>query len=178
MDAIVLGDHGMPQTAQSVFRKYDTNGDGVLDQDEVAAMMDDLDMEAEDSYVDGVLDVFGRFDTDGGGSIGLNEFPALWTHLGGAPLQDASMDASGLSEDQMLAVLKKFFRKYDPLRNAKRIYETVRLYNTPQKFQHLCNQLFTRYGEHPITIWRGKVSCHDIAGIWVAFFSRCQRYRC
>jgi len=22
------------------------------------------------------------------------------------------------------------------------------------------------------------VSCHDIAGIWVAFFSRCQRYRC
>ena len=156
MDAIVLGDHGMPQTAQSVFRKYDTNGDGVLDQDEVAAMMDDLDMEAEDSYVDGVLDVFGRFDTDGGGSIGLNEFPALWTHLGGAPLQDASMDASGLSEDQMLAVLKKFFRKYDPLRNAKRIYETVRLYNTPQKFQHLCNQLFTRYGEHPITIWRGK----------------------
>ena len=24
----------------------------------------------------------------------------------------------------------------------------------------------------------GVVSCHDIAGIWVAFFSRCQRYRC
>ena len=23
----------------------------------------------------------------------------------------------------------------------------------------------------------GTVSCHDIAGIWVAFFSRCQRYR-
>ena len=23
-----------------------------------------------------------------------------------------------------------------------------------------------------------KVSCHDIAAIWVAFFSRCQRYRC
>ena len=22
------------------------------------------------------------------------------------------------------------------------------------------------------------VSCHDIAAIWVAFFSRCQRYRC
>ena len=22
------------------------------------------------------------------------------------------------------------------------------------------------------------VSRHDIAGIWVAFFSRCQRYRC
>ena len=51
------------------------------------------------------------FDTAGGGSVGLNEFPALWTHLGGAPLQDASMDASGLSEDQMLAVLKKFFWK-------------------------------------------------------------------
>ena len=23
-----------------------------------------------------------------------------------------------------------------------------------------------------------KVICHDIAAIWVAFFSRCQRYRC
>ena len=23
-----------------------------------------------------------------------------------------------------------------------------------------------------------EVSCHGIAGIWVAFFSRCQRYRC
>ena len=23
-----------------------------------------------------------------------------------------------------------------------------------------------------------KVSCHDIAAIWVVFFSRCQRYRC
>ena len=27
------------------------------------------------------------------------------------------------------------------------------------------------------TAWNG-VSCHDIAGIWVAFFSGCQRYRC
>ena len=23
-----------------------------------------------------------------------------------------------------------------------------------------------------------KASCHDIAAIWLAFFSRCQRYRC
>ena len=27
-------------------------------------------------------------------------------------------------------------------------------------------------------VHNGDVSRHDIAGIWVAFFSRCQRYRC
>ena len=35
--------------------------------------------------------------------------------------------------------------------------------------------------EHEVgmhTIFRGLVSRHDLAGIWVAFFSRCQRYRC
>ena len=40
MDAIVLGDHGMPQTAQSVFRKYDTNGDGVLQPDELQRLLE------------------------------------------------------------------------------------------------------------------------------------------
>ena len=26
--------------------------------------------------------------------------------------------------------------------------------------------------------WRDGVSCHDIAAIWIAFFSRCKRYHC
>ena len=33
-------------------------------------------------------------------------------------------------------------------------------------------------GWHILTHQFGPVSCQDIAGIWVAFFSRCQRYRC
>ena len=36
-----------------------------------------------------------------------------------------------------------------------------------------------QWDEHSTFVieWKG-VSCHDIAAIWVAFFSRCQRYRC
>ena len=33
-------------------------------------------------------------------------------------------------------------------------------------------------GWHILTHQFGPVSCQDIAGIWVAFFSRCQRYSC
>ena len=44
----------------------------------------------------------------------------------------------------------------------------------------------TSYTNLGFSIWKGvqiavkvrPVSCHDIAGIWVAFFSRCRRYRC
>ena len=31
---------------------------------------------------------------------------------------------------------------------------------------------------YPNLLELSDVSCHDIAGIWVAFFSRCQRHRC
>ena len=35
-----------------------------------------------------------------------------------------------------------------------------------------------RHGDAMILGGSGGVRCHSIAGIWVAFFSRCQRYRC
>ena len=119
-------------------------------------MMEDIGYEADDDYIAGTLDVFGKFDTDGGGTIGMSEFAALWKHL--APdkiLMDHTMDASGMDADQMFSCLQKFFRKHDPLRSKQRLWETVSLYNTPQKFQHLCNQLFGKYKEHPISVWRG-----------------------
>ena len=34
------------------------------------------------------------------------------------------------------------------------------------------------FDSRPFGFQNGVVSRHDIAGIWVAFFSRCQRYRC
>ena len=156
MEEIILGESDMPQTSVALFNKYDTNHDGVLDQAEVTAMMADIGYEADEEYISGTLDVFGQFDTDGGGSIGMAEFPALWKHL--APdkiLMDHTMDASGMDADQMFSCLQKFFRKYDPLRSKQRLWETVSLYNTPQKFQHLCSQLFGKYGEHPVTVWKG-----------------------
>jgi hypothetical protein len=156
MEDIILGQSHLPQTAAALFNKYDTNGDGVLDKDEVRAMMDDVGYEADEDYIDGMVDVFGKFDKDGGGSIGMSEFPALWKHL--APdrsLQDHTMDTAGMDADQMFLCLQKFFRKFDPVRPKERLWESVTLYNTPQKFQHLCNQLYGKYGEHPVAVWKG-----------------------
>ena len=85
--------HGVPcpfssamQSARAVFDKYDTNRDGVLDQDEVAAMIDSIGYEVDASYVGGVMEIFGKFDTDRNGTIELAEFPQLWEHLGGEAL--------------------------------------------------------------------------------------------
>ena len=39
-------------------------------------------------------------------------------------------------------------------------------------------ELDTRFPQVRLLEGEEAVSCHNIAGIWVAFFSRCQRYRC
>ena len=77
---------GVPGSARALFDQYDTNRDGVLDQAEVAAMIEAIGYEVDASYVGGVMDIFGRFDTDNGGTIDLSEFSRLWAHLGQGPL--------------------------------------------------------------------------------------------
>ena len=77
---------GDTRTTRSVFELYDTNGDGVLDRDEVTAMIDAIGYEVDSSYVGELMEIFGKFDTDSDGTIDLTEFPRLWEHMGGDPL--------------------------------------------------------------------------------------------
>ena len=83
---------GDTRTTRSVFELYDTNGDGVLDRDEVTAMIDAIGYEVDSSYVGELMEIFGNFDADSiipklrDGTIDLAEFPRLWEHLGGDPL--------------------------------------------------------------------------------------------
>jgi Ca2+-binding EF-hand superfamily protein len=81
------------ESLQEVFARYDRNRDGMLDQAEVAAMIDELGYDVDANYVDGVMGLFGKFDRDQSGGVEVDEFAALWAHLGGPPLADASPPA-------------------------------------------------------------------------------------
>ena len=70
----------------AVFRRFNTNGDGMLDMEEVRHMLDAAGYAADSEYVQGLADSFGRYDADGSGGIELAEFRQLW----------AQMDLSGL----------------------------------------------------------------------------------
>ena len=66
----------------SKFRMYDSGEKGHLTEDDVTRLMTDFGYSATESYVDGLVQVHGSFDTDGNGTIEWDEFPALWEHLG------------------------------------------------------------------------------------------------
>jgi hypothetical protein len=76
----------------TVFAKYDADKDGVLNEAEVAALLEDVG----DDYVEDARAMLGRFDADGDGAIGLDEFPALWAHCrGGDPAFDPARPFGG-----------------------------------------------------------------------------------
>ena len=66
------------------FRKADLNKDGKLSQYEIKQMMiTQLGYEADEAYVASLLEEFGDYDLDSDGAISLDEFEALFNHLGG-----------------------------------------------------------------------------------------------
>ena len=68
------------------FSACDVDGDGVLNEAEVAGLVSALGYDADAGYLGGVLNIFGKFDTDSNGFIELREFGALWKHLQGPVL--------------------------------------------------------------------------------------------
>ena len=98
---------------RSTFEKYDTDNDGVLNEQEVLAMMTDLQFEVDGSYLKGVLETFGRFDTDGSGGIEFDEFTELHRHLNSGGEEEAEAEASavgGRAEDR---ALRASFDRFD-----------------------------------------------------------------
>jgi len=88
-DGLHVGGSTQLKTVESVFELYDTNLDGVLDVDEISALLDALHYEVDQAYIDDVVGSFGR---PGDGLVGIQQFPALWEHLDGEPLQPALAD--------------------------------------------------------------------------------------
>ena len=107
---------------QLVFDKYDTNGDGVLDTSEVAAMLDALNFDVNANYIGDVMGQFGEFDTSSDGVIDIRkqtnnpqhnlipgmflsecvwcaeEFARLWEHLDGEPLAEIEPELASAVE--------------------------------------------------------------------------------
>ena len=65
----------------ATFRKYDLNGDGVLDRDEIINMMRSLGYKTDEAYLENLMEAFASFDDDDSGLIEPNEFEALYAHL-------------------------------------------------------------------------------------------------
>eukprot|EP01048_Picozoa_sp_COSAG05_P030725 COSAG05_NODE_10834_length_543_cov_72.740991_1_plen_171_part_01 len=63
------------------FQRFDTNRDGVLDQQEVAHMLDVVGYEVDESYIAQAMQMFGRFDADGNGKLTVGEFAVLAEQL-------------------------------------------------------------------------------------------------
>ena len=79
-------DEPQPQTLADAFALYDTNGDGMLDRTEVAAMVEHLGYDVDADYVGGVIQMFGTYDLNADGAIESDQFGALWERLGEDPL--------------------------------------------------------------------------------------------
>ena len=65
----------------ATFRKYDLNGDGVLDRDEIINMMQSLGYKTDEAYLENLMEAFATFDKDDSGVIEQAEFEALYDHL-------------------------------------------------------------------------------------------------
>jgi Ca2+-binding EF-hand superfamily protein len=99
-----------------VFSRYDQNGDGVLDQLEVAAMIASIGYDVDSAYTRGVMDMFGAHDRDGDGQIELAEFPALW-----AQLSDEKLDLTNARMDTTKEVFAQFDANNDGLLDQSEI---------------------------------------------------------
>ena len=62
--------------------------------------------------------------------------------------------------------------------HADKAQVNLNLWLSPDGGDDIDGDGMTVWTREPPDGWSFTVSCHDTAGIWVAFFSRCQRYRC
>ena len=65
------------------FERYDSDQDGVLNNDEVRAMMESLGYKTSTEYIDGVMETFATIRDDGSTAVEFEVFEELWNHLGG-----------------------------------------------------------------------------------------------
>ena len=99
------------------FRAYDRGNKGYLTQDDVLAIMADLDYDCDEQYLKATLEAFGSVDTDNSGVLDFDEFTALWEHLGGHKVADQEQAPAAVNLDDPLW---KTFCNFD-LNNDKRL---------------------------------------------------------
>ena len=73
------GSGGEAKTAaQRAFERYDVDGNGVLDVNEVATMLREANIPGDHTLSGDHSDIFRRFDADGSGGITMSEFRVMW----------------------------------------------------------------------------------------------------
>ena len=101
------------------FDKYNTNGDGMLDKPEIEAMLRSVNYAFDSDYIEGLAQLFGRFDVDGSGGIELAEFRDMWDQLGLGKYMDDE-EGTGFSRDDRQEEVDRYY-------NSKQWFLEVRL---------------------------------------------------
>ena len=86
-----------------MFARFDTNQDGVLDTEEVHAMMEQVGFAVDDAYVRNMMEMFGRSDTNGNGVLERSEFASLWEQLGSPSVEGLAEAAPAVPSSPMPA---------------------------------------------------------------------------
>ena len=69
---------GPPDVDRELFDRYDVDGTGELEKDEVQAMLFEMGFECNDDYLQQMIT---RFDADKSGTVGFSEFKAFWNYI-------------------------------------------------------------------------------------------------
>jgi Ca2+-binding EF-hand superfamily protein len=113
---------------QRLFNKFDLNGDGLLDAEEIEEMMGGMGFDKAPEYVASVLK---RFDTDGSGQLDLKKFEQLWTYINSTNV--GSVASANLTDADLVAqrAASAMNRTYDEQQQHIQAESTLRrLYST------------------------------------------------
>jgi hypothetical protein len=88
-------------SARDIFEEIDTDGDGQLDSEEIAALMRRLGMTMD---VQELADAVSQMDSDGDGTVDLDEFEVWWAERGATMAKLGTTAATKVQEWQSLLV--------------------------------------------------------------------------
>ena len=128
-DRSAQGGQNTPEEIEETFHRYDSDQDGLLSKDDVLQLLvaefGYATDETTDGIADGLMAKFAQFDSNGDGSIDLNEFYPLWDHFSGLNRTTAPTGLSALTPDEMQEKFDYYDQDRDFLLNTSELTSLI-----------------------------------------------------